>query len=128
MNPDWFLMLKSVSPLTHPSCLTSPTRWLQIVVIGNYQTTLPTFQTCPGIGANTDQTWNTKEHMRLVNTKYRRGKCVGAWSTAAMLTHVWLSHMDSLMCFFTRLFDRRIFSSKDCFSGQSPGIGHDASR
>ena len=29
--------------------------------------------------------------------------------------------------FFPRLFDRRMFSSKDCFTGQSPGIGHDAS-
>jgi len=29
--------------------------------------------------------------------------------------------------FPTRLFDRRMFSSKDCFTGQSPGIGHDAS-
>ena len=31
-----------------------------------------------------------------------------------------------LFIFFTRLFDRRMFSSKDCFAGQSPGIGHDA--
>ena len=33
-------------------------------------------------------------------------------------------------CFFffsSRLFDRRLSSSKDCFTGQSPGIGHDGS-
>ena len=29
--------------------------------------------------------------------------------------------------FSPRLFDRRTFSSKDCFTGRSPGIGHDAS-
>ena len=29
--------------------------------------------------------------------------------------------------FFSRLFDRRLFSSKDCFTGQSPGIGQDGS-
>ena len=29
--------------------------------------------------------------------------------------------------FFPRRFVRRTFSSKDCFTGQSPGIGHDAS-
>ena len=29
--------------------------------------------------------------------------------------------------FFSRLFERRMFSSKDCFTGQPPGIGHDAS-
>jgi len=29
--------------------------------------------------------------------------------------------------FSTHLFDRRMFSSKDSFAGQSPGIGHDAS-
>ena len=28
---------------------------------------------------------------------------------------------------FSRLFDRRTFSSKDGFTGQCPGIGHDAS-
>ena len=31
------------------------------------------------------------------------------------------------LIFFLRHFDRRMFSSKACFTGQSPGIGHDAS-
>ena len=30
--------------------------------------------------------------------------------------------------FFPRLFARRLSSSKDCFTGESPGIGHDGSR
>ena len=40
-----------------------------------------------------------------------------------------LRYFDSVVFVFfsTRLFDRRMFSSKDCFTGQSPGIGHDAS-
>ena len=29
--------------------------------------------------------------------------------------------------FSSRLFDRRLSSSKDCFTGQSPGMGHDGS-
>ena len=29
--------------------------------------------------------------------------------------------------FFPRLFDHRLSSSNDCFTGQSPGIGHDGS-
>ena len=31
------------------------------------------------------------------------------------------------MFFFSRLFHRKMFSSKDCFTGHSPGMGHDAS-
>ena len=38
-----------------------------------------------------------------------------------------IAHWSVFFFFFTRLLDRRMFSSKDCFTGQSPGIGHDAS-
>ena len=38
-----------------------------------------------------------------------------------------LFRLKTYLFFFPRLFDRRTFSSKDCFTGQSPGIGHDAS-
>ena len=43
--------------------------------------------------------------------------------------HPFLSMIPDLRFFFfsPRLFDRRTFSSKDCFTGQSPGMGHDAS-
>ena len=35
---------------------------------------------------------------------------------------------NKIVCFFfSRLFDRRMFSSKDCLTGQYPRIGHDAS-
>ena len=34
---------------------------------------------------------------------------------------------NALFFFPPRLFDRRLSSSNDCFTGQSPGIGHDGS-
>ena len=49
------------------------------------------------------------------------------WSKLWTIWETRSGYFVQIFFFSTRLFDRRMFSSKDCFTGQSPGIGHDAS-